>query len=616
MKGFAAPTVRITYRLPALAAAAALAGLMLAAGPGMAPAVAEPAHAIAMHGEPALPPGFERFAYTSPDARFGGRVTYASIGSFDSLNPLIVKGNAAQSLRGYVYESLMARALDEPFTLYGLIADSVETPPDRSSVTFTIDPRAHFSDGHPITSADVLFSWKLLRDHGRPNHRSYYSKVSSAEAPDERTVRFVFDAAGDREMPLIMGLMPVLPAHLVDPETFEQTTLTPPVGSGPYKLVDLKPGGSLTYQRDPDYWAAGLGVSAGLYNFDEIRIEYYRDENSLFEAFKKGLVDVMLDEDPTRWATGYDFPAAADGRVVKDTFTDGTPKGMTGFVFNTRRPIFADVRVREALAALFDFEWVNHTYFFDAYRRTASYFEASELSARGRAADAAEKALLAPFPDAVPADVMDGSYEPMATDRSGRDRAPLKKAMGLLGAAGYQMKDGRLVDAGGAPLSFEFLTKTRDQERLALAFKRSLSRLGIDIAIRTVDSAQYQRRLQGFDFDMIQYFWPASLSPGNEQNFRWSVASADQEGSFNFAGARQPATDAMIAAMIAAESRADFVDAVRALDRVLISGHYVVPLFHLPEQRVARWARISRPERSSLYGYVLQSWWHAGEAGK
>jgi len=595
---------------------ACLCATMLAIGLALAGARAEPASGIAMHGTPALASGFERFDYASPDARTGGRVTYAAIGSFDSLNPLIVKGNAAQSLRGYVYESLMARGLDEPFTLYGLIADSVDTPDDRSSVTFTIDPRARFSDGHPITADDVVFSWQLLRDHGRPNHRSYYSKVKTAETPDERTVRFVFDADGDREMPLIMGLMPVLPAHLVDPDEFEKTTLEPPVGSGPYKLVEVNPGASITYARDPDYWAADRGVARGLTNFDEIRFEYYRDENSLFEAFKKGLVDVMLDEDPTRWASGYDFPAVNDGRVVKDTFADGTPKGMNGFVFNTRRPIFADARVREALAALFDFEWVNHTYFFDAYRRTASYFEASELSARGRPASEAEKALLAPFPGVVRPAIMDGSYQPVATDGSGRDRGPLRKAMQLLTDAGLRMQGDRLVDAAGTPLTFEILTKTRDQERLALAFKRSLARLGIDVSIRTVDSAQYQRRLQGFDFDMIQYFWPASLSPGNEQNFRWSSAAAAQEGSFNFAGVHEPAADAMIQAMIAAKSREDFVAAVRAFDRVLMSGHYVVPLYHLPEQRVARWARIARPERASLYGYVLQSWWYAGEDGK
>ena len=590
---------------------AALAALAMAM---IAPSVptAEPAHAISMHGVPLYGADFDHFAYADPAAKKGGRIVYAVIGSFDSLNPLIVKGAAVQSIRGNVYESLMARGFDEPFSLYGLIAETVETAEDRSWVEFRLRETARFSDGEPIRADDVVFSWQLLRDHGRPNHRSYYSKVSEVQTPDIMTVRFVFNESGDREMPLIMGLMPILPSLLIDPDTFEDTTLGAPIGSGPYLVGAVDPGASVTLTRNPDYWGADLAVNRGFYNFDEIRYDYYRDENSLFEAFKKGLVDVMPDSDPTRWSTGYDFPAANDGRIVREEFETGTPKGMTGLVFNTRREIFSDLRVREALAGLFDFKWVNQTYFFNTYARTGSYFQASELSALGRPVDAHERELLAPFGNAVLPAVMDGSYQPVETDGSGRDRGPMRQALKLFADAGYVLKGNTLVNAAsGAAFSFEILTKTREQERLALAYKRSLSRIGIDISIRTVDSAQYQRRLQTFDYDMIEYSWGASLSPGNEQSFRWSMAAADQEGSFNFAGAKEPAIDAMIAALLSAESREDFVSAVRALDRVLISGHYVVPLYHLPNQWVARWAWIGRPEKTSLYGYLPQTWWAA-----
>ncbi|MCC2112699.1 MAG: ABC transporter substrate-binding protein, partial [Hyphomicrobiales bacterium] len=543
------------------------------------PTIAEPQHAIAMHGDPLYPADFDHFRYADPNAPKGGHVTFAVTGGFDSLNPLIIKGRPVWEVRTHVYESLMARGQDEPFTLYGLIAESVETPPDRAWVEFTINSSARFSDSEPVTVDDVAFSFELLRDHGRPNHRNYYSKVARVERPRDRRIRFVFAEAGDRELPLIIALMPVLPKHLIDPESFEKTTLEPPVGSGPYIVTEVDPGTKIVFRRNPDYWGADLPARRGFDNFDEIRYEYYRDENTQFEAFKKGLIDVLVDTDPTRWATGYDFPAVNDGRVVREEFATETPKGMTGFVFNTRRPVFADIRVRKALAMLFDFEWVNNTYFFNAYRRTGSYFEGSALSALGRPASDRERQLLASFPDAIAPEVMDGNYRPMATDGSGRDRKPLRAAMALLTEAGYTLTDGRLVKAEtGEPFTFEFLSKTREQERLALAYKRTLAQIGIEMSIRTVDSAQYQQRVTTFDFDMVLNWWPVSLSPGNEQSFRWSMESAELEGSFNYAGASEPAIDAMIAAMLAAKEADEFVDAVRALDRVLISGHYVVPL--------------------------------------
>jgi peptide/nickel transport system substrate-binding protein len=571
---------------------------------------AEARHAIAMHGEPALAEGFSAFRYVVPTAPKGGRLTLGVVGTFDSLNPLIVKGLAESRVRGYVIESLMTRNYDEPFTLYGLIAKSVETDAERTYVTFTLDPAARFSDGHEITAEDVIFSWQIMRDKGRPNYRTYYAKVAKAEAVGPRAVRFDLAGANDRELPLILGLMPVLPKHAINPEAFEDTSLAPPVGSGPYVVADVQPGRSIRLKRNPDYWGRDLAVNRGLWNFDEVRIDYYRDANSHLEAFRKGLFDVNVERDPGRWETAYDVPAVRDGRIVKDDFPDGLPKGFSGFVFNTRKPIFADIRVREALTLLLDAEWINHNFFFDRYHRNASYFEDSELSARGRAADASERALLAPFPDAVRAEVMDGTWRPPVTDGSGRDRETLKRALALLTEAGYELDDAVLRErASGRPFSFEILVTTKEQERLALAFQRDLKRAGLDARVRVVDAVQYDRRRQTYDFDMIQNRWDQSLSPGNEQSFYWGSAAADVPGTRNYMGVKSPAIDTMIAAMLEARERPDFIAAVRALDRVLMSGFYVAPLFYLPEQWVARWGYIERPPVTSLFGYLPETWW-------
>jgi peptide/nickel transport system substrate-binding protein len=596
----------------------ALIGLLaalLAASPASL-AGTEARHAIAMHGEPALPENFSHFPYANPSAPQGGQLTLGVLGTFDSLNPLIVRGVPAQSLRGYVIESLLARSYDEPFTLYGLIARSVETDAARSYVTFTLDERAKFSDGQPITPEDVIFSWQLLRDKGRPNYRTYYSKVTKAEKVGEHGVRFDLSGANDREMPLILGLMAVLPRHAIDPETFEDTNLTPLVASGPYVVSEVDAGKSVTLTRNPNYWGRDLPVNRGLWNFDSVRIDYYRDANSYFEAFRKGLFDLFAETDPGRWETAYDFPAVRDGRVVKEAFKAGTPKGMRAFVFNTRRPIFSDIRVRKAINHLFDFEWINRSLFYGLYRRTGSYFEGSELSFRSHPADARERALLAPFPDAATPDVLAGTWAPPVSDGSGRDRAQLKAALDLFAQAGYAI-DGTVLKqrATGKPFTFEILVTTRDQERIALAFARSLKRAGITPSIRMVDAVQFEQRRIAFDFDMIQYYWDESLSPGNEQAFYWGSASADEQGSRNYMGVRSLAVDAMIAAMLKAERRADFVSAVRALDRVLISGQYVVPLYHLPAQWVARWRSIRHPTATSLYGYLPETWWREPSAG-
>jgi len=575
------------------------------------PVRAEPVYGIAMHGEPAYAPGFAHFPYVNPAAPKGGRLVLGTLGTFDSLNPFIIKGVAAGNLRDYVYESLMARGGDEPFTLYGLIAESVELPDDRGFVTFHLRAAARFSDGAPVTPEDVLFSYALLKDKGWPYHRAHYAKVASAEQIGAHSVRFTFEAPGDREIPMILALMPILPRHKLDAETFERTTLEPPVGSGPYTVTRVDAGRALTFRRNPDWWARDLNVARGRFNFDEIRVEYFRDAASLFEAFKAGEIDVRPEDEPGRWVEAYNFPAVSEGRVIKREFDTQLPSGMPALVFNTRRPMFADARVRRAFIHLFDAEWINRSLFNGVYARTQSYFERSRLSAHGLPADAAERALLTAYGPDVKPEVLDGTFSLPATDGSGENRASLEAAYKLLTQAGWKLEGGHLIK-GGQPLAFEFLAQTRQQERLMLSFARTLERLGIAVRIRQVDTPQYWSRLKAFDFDMIQWTWSASLSPGNEQINRWSSKAAEIEGSLNYPGVKNPAADAMIQALLAARSAEDFTAAVRALDRVLISGDYVIPLFYLPKVWVAYWNHLRLPDRHPLGGYDLDTWWWGG----
>ena len=456
----------------------------------------------------------------------------------------------------------------------------------------------------------MLFSWALLRDHGRPGHREYYSKVAKAEALDPLTVRFDFGGVPDRELPLILGLMPILPKHATDVATFEETTLTPPIGTGPYRITDVKPGASVTFTRNPDYWGRDLPVNRGFWNFDEIRLDFYRDANAQFEAFKRGLYDFRNESEPLRWHDGYDFPAARNGEVIRDTIKPGVPQPSEYLVFNTRRPMFSDIRVRQALTLLFDFEWINRNYFFGLYARSAGFFAGSELSAYGRPADDRERELLKPFASHIPPDILDGSYRLPVTDGSGRDRATLRSALNLLSQAGYDL-DGTVLRQRStkAPLTFEILVSTRDQERIALAYQRDLKRAGIEVTVRSVDAVQFDQRRLGFDFDMIQNRWDQSLSPGNEQWLYWGSAAADSQGSRNYMGAKDPAIDAMIEALLAARERPAFVSAVRALDRALISGFYAIPVFNVREQWIARWNWIERPKTTALTGYLPETWW-------
>jgi peptide/nickel transport system substrate-binding protein len=611
----------LAFRCMSVGGATRIALVLMSALALNAPCSAAESYAIAMHGKPALPANFDHLPWFNPDAPKGGRLVWGNLGTFDSLNPLIVRGITIPQVRsfnferGYVIESLMARGEDEPFTLYGLLAKTVETDDARDFVTFHLDARAHFSDGKPVTSEDVLFSWELLRDHGRPNHRQYYSKVAKAEALDRLSVRFDLSGANDRELPLILGLMPVLPKHAVDPATFEETSLTPPIGSGPYRITAVKPGASVTFTRDPDYWGRDLPINRGLFNFDEVRFDYFRESNSQFEAFKRGLADFRAESEPLRWHEGYDFSAAKTGEVIRDTIKSGLPQPTEYLVFNTRRPVFSDIRVRRALTLLFDFEWINKNYFFDLYTRSGGYFPGSELSAYTRPADARERELLKPFASDIAPDILDGSYRLPVADGSGRDRTTLRDALKLLSEAGYDL-DGTVLRqrATKAPFTFEILVTTRDQERIALAYASSLKRAGIEAKVRAVDPVQFDQRRLGYEFDMIQNRWDQSLSPGNEQSFYWGSQAADTQGTRNYMGAKDPAIDAMIAALLEARDHTGFVSAVRALDRALMSGFYAIPVLNAGDQWIARWNRVERPTATPLVGYLPEGWWQRQDA--
>ncbi|MEO0728995.1 MAG: extracellular solute-binding protein [Pseudomonadota bacterium] len=572
------------------------------------------AHGIAMHGAPALPETFAHLPYVNPDAPKGGRLAIGIQGTFDSLNPFIVRGVAVNNIRSYVFESLMARSADEPFSLYGLIAEHVAVSDDRREIVFYLNRAARFADGHPITAEDVLFSREILAKAGRPYMRSHYAKVEQAVAIDPHTVRFVFSEKSDREIPLILALMPILPKHAVDVDTFDQTTLEPMLGSGPYRIGRVEPGRSVVFERDPNYWAKDLPIRRGLYNFDEVKLEFFRDATALFEAFKSGAVNFRYENAAVRWAEGYAFPAAKSGQVVKRALDIGVPDGMRALVFNTRRAVFSDKRVRQALTELFDFEWINQTLFNGLFARSNSFFARSDLSSAGRPMSAQERGLLDGNLAEIDPAIADGSWQLPKTDGSGRNRNALKRAVGLLHEAGFEIRNRQMVNKQtGAPLTFEFLARRKSEERMMLAFASTLKRIGIGVTIRVVDGQQYWARLRTFDFDMIQWRWPASLSPGNEQINRWSTAFADVEGSLNYAGVKNATADRLIDALLAARERDDFEAAVRAFDRVLLSGAYVIPLYHAPTRWVAHWSYLKKPEASVLFGLELNAWWSERE---
>nr|WP_319512800.1 extracellular solute-binding protein [uncultured Cohaesibacter sp.] len=587
------------------------------------PTMAEPVHGIAMHGQPKYDKNFTYLDYVNPNAPKGGKITYGLQGSFDSLNPFLLKGVAPRGLwdvdYGHnVYETLLARSDDEAFSLYGLIAEWIDMPEDRSSITFKIRDDARFSDGTPITVEDVKFTVDLLREYGRPAYTSRIKRIAALEEPGEGQIRFVFKNGEDRELPLLIGMLPVLPKHAIDPEKFSKSGMYQFIGSGPYVIDEVDPGSKIVLKRNPDYWAKDLPIKVGKDNFDEIQIEYYRDSTAMFEAFKKGKFDIQPESDPARWADQYDFNAVEKGDVEKKIFQSNLPTGMSAFVFNTRKPVFQNRIVRRTLATLFDFDWVNKNLYHGLFKRSGSYFQNSSLSALGVPMNDREKELLAPYLDEMDPDVLDGSYAPVSAANNNEMRKVMRDAMKALASQGYGLKDGAMVNlATGAPLAFEFLSTSKEEERLALVYARVLERLGIKMDIRTVDSAQYWERRKTMDFDMMKMSWSASLSPGNEQMSRWHSSQRDVDGWFNQAGADDPAIDAMIDALLSARSQEDFTAAVRAFDRTLINGFYGVPLFHKGEQWVGLWKRIRYPESEAkgrpLAGYRPTTFWYDGE---
>jgi peptide/nickel transport system substrate-binding protein len=579
------------------------------------PAWAQPSHAIAMHGEPALPSDFKHMPYANPDAPKGGSVNYAWIGTFDSINPFIVQGSGARGsmdlvFGNNVFDTLMMRSADEPFTLYPLLAKSVETDEERSFVEFTLDERAKFSDGERVKPEDVIFTYDLLADKGYPRYAVTASKVAKVEKIGERGVRFTFKQP-DRELPLILGLFPVLPSHAIDADTFDRSTLKPMIGSGPYRLDSVRPGDSLVFRRNPDYWARDIPTKRGFDNYDSITLTYFRDENAMFEAFKKGLVDVFIDENSGRWASQYDFPAVTRGDIVRETIKTRLPSGMLGIVLNTRRPVFQDVKLRAALVDLFDFEWANRTLFSGAYTRTKSFFDNSDLSTAGRPASEREKAMLAQFPDAVSPEIMAQGWTPSVSNGTGLDRDFMRKGFEKLKAAGYVLKNGRMTAPDGTPVRFEIMLKGTENQQVAVAYQQTLAKLGIAVTIRSVDSAQFIERQKDYDFDAMFFNYTASLSPGVEQIGRWGSAGRETRSTFNYAGAADPAVDSLIEELLDAETREEFTEAVRAYDRVLLSGAYVVPLYFKPEQWIAHWSYIVRPDTIPLQGAQLPTWWRA-----
>jgi microcin C transport system substrate-binding protein len=586
---------------------AAIIAVILPVLPLRADEAPQPRHGASMYGELKYGPDFTHFDYTNPDAPKGGTVTLSAIGTFDNLNQFILKGNNAAGL-GLLYDTLMASDLDEPFSEYSLIAKSITIPEDRSWVIFTLRPEARWQDGTPITVEDVIWTLETLKTKGHPFYRAYYANIVKAEKVGDHQVKMIFDGKMNRELPLIAGQMPILPKHYYEKVKFDKTTLTPPLGSGAYRIKRVDPGRTIVYERDPNYWGANLPVNRGRNNYDEVRYEYYRDANVALEAFKAGNFDIQIENNSKNWATAYTGPPFEKGLIVREEIPNQRGTGMQGFVFNTRRAIFKDPKVRAALAYAFDFQWTNKNLFYGQYQRTESYFSNSELASSGLPSPA-ELKLLEPYRDQLPREVFTKEYRAPST--KGTDlRHNLRIAFGLLQEAGWEVQNGRLVNKQtGKPFTFEILLVQPAFERICGPFVQNLKRLGIDARIRTVDTAQYQNRLDNFDFDMVVASWGESQSPGNEQRDYWGSQAADTPGSRNLAGIKSPVVDALIDKIIRAPTREDLVTATHALDRVLLWGHYVIPHWHITYDRVAYWNKFSRPKINPKYGIDLFAWW-------
>ncbi len=564
------------------------------------------AHAMAMHGQPKYGADFKHFDYVNPNAPKEGTVRLGVRGTFDNFNGFIPKGVAGA---GDATETLLTSSADEPFTKYGLIAETVEWPEDRSWAAFTLRPEARWHDGKPITTDDVIFSLNILKTQGHPFYRFYYGSIDKAETVGPRKVKFTFTEAGNRELPLIAGEIPILPQHYWKDRDFTKTTLEPPLGSGPYKIADFEPGRRIDVERVKDYWGADLPVRRGQNNFDRLRYEYYFDETVLRQALKAGKLDFREENQAKAWALDYDTPAVRDGRLKLEEIAHHNPTGMQAFVMNTRRQVFKDLKLRRALAYAFDFEWSNRNLFFSQYTRTESYFSNSELASTGLP-KGEELKILERYRGRIPDEVFTQVYRAPKTDGSGWPRDNLRRAFALLAEAGWVVRDMKMVNAEtGQRLKFEILLYSTTFERIVLPFKRNLTRLGIDARVRLVDTSQYINRLREFDFDMVVGNWGQSESPGNEQRNFWSSAAAASPAARNFAGIKDPVVDELIELVISAPSRQSLVTRTRALDRVLLWGHYVIPNWHVRVDRIASWNKFSRPAVVPRRGTSLDYWW-------
>jgi microcin C transport system substrate-binding protein len=567
-------------------------------------------HGLAMHGDLKYTADFKNFDYVNPDAPKGGAVRLAANGGFDTFNPYIVRGRSAAGI-GLIYESLTTGSEDEAFSAYGLLAEKVETPPDRSWVSFTLRKDARWHDGQPVTVEDVIWTFEMLKTKGRPFYRFYYANVETPQKTGDRTIKFTFTGGVNRELPLIVGQMPVLPKHYWATRDFESTTLEPPLGSGPYKIKSFEANRHVVYVRVKDYWGVNQPTQKGKSNFDEIRYDYYRDSTVAVEAFKAGAFDYRTENSSKAWATTYDTPAVRDGNLVKRTFPHRRSAGMQGFVMNQRRDMFKDPRVRAALAYAFDFEWSNKALFYGQYTRTRSYFDNSELGAK-TVPSGDVLALLEKYRGQLPDEVFTKVYVPPKNNGSGKMRKNLRIAFKLLKSAGWVVdtKTKKLTNLNtGVIMRFEVLLVSPLFERVVLPFAKNLKRLGVDARARTVDTAQYQERLNNYDYDMIVGSWGQSLSPGNEQRNYWGSAAADRPGSRNYSGVKNPAIDGLIEQIVAAPDRASLIVRVQALDTVLQWSHLVIPHFHIPYDRLVYWNRFGVPERSPDNGVAFMSWW-------
>ena len=572
-----------------------------------------PQHAIALHGSPKYGPDFKHLAYVNPDAPKGGLLKLNAIGTFDSLNPLIVKGTPAAGMNflrsGFVYQSLMQNSWDEPFTLYGILAESIEVAEDRSWVAFNIRNEAKWSDGKPVTAADVVWTFNTILENGQPFFKAYYGDVTNVIAESDKRVKFEFGIKGNAELPLIVAEIVVLPKHFWDGKEFDKTTLEPPMGSGPYKVGKVDAGRMIEYVRDPNWWGKDLPFFKGFYNFDTIRYDYYRDSNVALEAFLANEYDVRLENVAKLWESAYNVDALKDGRLFKEELDHKRPAGMQAFIYNIRRDLFKDKAVREALSYAFDFEWSNKQFAFGDYIRTQSFYDNSELASSGLP-EGEELTILEPFRGQIPDDVFTEVFKNPATDGSGNNRGNLRIAMKILDEAGWALGEDGIRTKEGLRLEFEILDSNPLLERWVLPFIKNLERIGVKATFRVVDTAQYQNRINAFDFDMTIGGFGQSNSPGNEQRDFWSTAKADMEGSRNIIGIKDPAVDAIIEKLIVAKSREDLVTHVRALDRILLHRHYVIPMWHYNKWRIARWSHIDHPDTlSGISPLISDTWW-------